>query len=141
MVEPDRRGEEPELLDLENENGLTDEEAPDYLDLVERCEAGVTSFENDEMSHALVLVENLRDRWRRLNSVACAFASDCAELRLDRKEVLERLEAEAVVWDRSAESLAHDEPAAMRCRARAEGLRQGVEVIRATTKEGPNRAQ
>lgn len=46
------------------------------------------------------------------------------------QEAIEKLEAEAVVWDLSAEALADDERAAMRCGARAEGLRQGAEIVK-----------
>lgn len=49
--------------DLDEEFGLTAEEAVEYKSLTERCEVGVITFSNDDMSAALVLIERLRSRW------------------------------------------------------------------------------
>lgn len=53
----------PTLEEADEEHGLTAGEIQQYRGMVERCEAGVIDFSNDDMSNALVLIERLRKRF------------------------------------------------------------------------------
>jgi hypothetical protein len=66
VFESGSRVAHPAPDELDDQFGLTEDEVAELRGLVERCEAAVTSFSNDEMSLALVLVDRLRSRWRLL---------------------------------------------------------------------------
>lgn len=78
--------------ELEEELGLTPEEADRFDHLVARCEAGASRFTNDDMSSALVLVSALRNRWAAAHGAARTFADGAAEIAV-RVQALEEAAA------------------------------------------------